>query len=67
MCFYDNVYGIPWYNWYNNFLGNKKSLNEFKLFFIRTFSRAENSYKHFLLKKKIKFLLNIKKTQLALK
>jgi hypothetical protein len=30
---------IPWYNWYSKFLTTKNALNEFKLFFIRTFSR----------------------------
>ena len=42
----------------SKFLTTKNALNEFKLFFIRTFSTAENSYKHiFVLKNKLKFLL----------
>jgi len=49
---------IPWYNWYSKFLTTKNALNEFKLFFIRTFNTAENSYKYiFVLKNKLKFLL----------
>jgi hypothetical protein len=52
---------IPWYNWYNKFLATKKALNEFKLFFIRTFGTAENSYKYFFVEEKIQFFINLNK------